>query len=660
MKKSILAAITAVFFAVTLLSSLVSCKEGDEITYITYEASGATEESTDFKISRVWTIQNSLPQGNAIIRLYEGNKYLAYVGVKAALTDMWNFTLLSSDYANGVYSYLIKYEKKQMIMTVDAKKDTISIPNYYDFGTNFFGGDESLLSLNGKIPISIYDSQLDVTPFVFELSKYGFKIFGGVDDVYVPLPVVTSILWYSGEIYVYNGKSLIKNGTNFSSDFEDDWRKTDERPGELVKLSCNLLRFNHDYLYGRPGYYGFADKDYDGFISEAEEAEVYAADKLDFETLIRTHAPSVYTALKSNSYTTYIKEGLLPLFNKVYGDVHTGMTAPRVSTIEDLQNFKITSDNAKEFYSGKMYRFIEGGIKIFKDEQGNSRRSSDNLVEGVTRYTLPGAAYKANSEGKKIFYVSFSEDNSTAVIHFDCFENMDTNGWEKWYAKKKADPDYSENYPVDPLGLFYYAFDIIKAKEDEGKTVKNIVIDVSVNTGGSVMTSGALISFFCSDGTNKAILTDQNPSASDDKTLSAIKVLYTIDLNLDGKIDSEDSKLCKERKEKYNIAILTGPPTFSSANLFAVMAKDAGYKIIGERSSGGSCCITSFSTVDGFSYDFSSSSRAADKNGSYMNVERGAAVDAAVIDEKVTPGNIAGFYDEANIGAAVLKAYGEN
>ncbi len=185
--------------------------------------------------------------------------------------------------------------------------------------------------------------------------------------------------------------------------------------------------------------------------------------------------------------------------------------------------------------------------------------------------------------------------------------------------------------------------------------VKNVVIDVSANGGGAVVEVGTLLSFLLSDGTTSVALTDI-------ETLSdtQLKSVYTIDLNLDGVIDETDTALCRTRKDKYKYAVLASQFTWSSANLFTVMAKNYGMKILGERSLGGSCSVATFNSPEGILYYLSIGIRGIDLSGSYLNIENGAAVDAPVLTETLSMANISQFYDEDNIGAAVDTAYTAN
>lgn len=656
MKKQIVSALTAGFVAASLLFSLASCKQSDDITNITYAVEGASEESTNFKINKAWSVKNGVEDGTVVTRFYDGNEYIAYIGVRSILEEMYKFDMTEASYANGIYTYRMKNAFNQsFVLNVDVRKDTLHLSNYYEFINSFDKGIDASAKNNGKRPISVEEAHLGFKPVTLELAKYGLKIFGGVDDAYVPLSVFSALLWPSGKRFVYNGKSVIcRDGEteNLASDFEETYLKTDTRPKELSDFSYNMLCFIHDYIYGHPGYYGFADTNKDGYCDASDEAaNVKEADNLNFDLFIQRYAPDVYTGLKSSSNTEYVK-ALHRLIVSVYGDGHTAMQPPKVSSIEGLANYKLESDK----YSGKIVVQQVTAAGILRDEANCPRRNTQaaTLTEGERKFTLPGA----DSTGESNLYVSFSSDFKTAVIHFDKFIGVSDDWVNTKYAAWKeyragGSTGTKPAYPLDTLGLFYFAFDKIEELEASGKTIENVVIDVSANGGGAVLEVGTLLSFLLSDGNTKVVLTDVEGLSN-----AEVKTVYTIDLNLDGKIDETDTNLCKTRKNKYKYAVLASQYTWSSANLFTVMAKNYGLKIIGERTLGGSCSVAYFESPEGISYCLSISLRGKDLNGSYLNIENGATVDKPVLTEKLSTANISQFYDEDKIGAAVTAAYG--
>ena len=200
MKNQIISLVTAGFMAATLTFTLASCaQDGDSITNvtnITYAVEGASEESANFKINKAWSVKNGVEDGTVVTRFYDGNEYIAYIGVRSILEEMYKFDMTEASYANGIYTYRMKNAFNQsFVLNVDVRKDTLHLSNYYEFLSSFDKGIDASAKNNGKRPISVEEAHLGFKPVTLELAKYGLKIFGGVDDAYVPLSVFSALLF---------------------------------------------------------------------------------------------------------------------------------------------------------------------------------------------------------------------------------------------------------------------------------------------------------------------------------------------------------------------------------------------------------------------------------------------------------------------------------
>ena len=688
-RKDVIRLLCAGFILALAFTSCV--QEGDTISVV----KGASEETTNWTTSRVFIRKNGTTQDTtALIRLYNGNKCVAYMGMGRAITTMAQLNLVGASYADGVYTYTVKTDGETFVMAVNPKKGTVYIPNYVDFssasssssiskpvlrntrtgiedddddddgtGSDHIPSDGDLVlpdfpGFNKKTPVNSVAANINIKPFTYELSKYGLKMYEGVDDAYLPLAAICSILSLTGRIYAWNGTDIIYRDFETTDKLKDftEWRSSDTRQKELIDYTYNMLCFTHDYCYGHPGYYGLFDEDGDGYNLREEESKTAAADKLGLDALLKKNDNETYRKLRSESYGTYL-QGLAKLMNYIYGDVHTTMYVPDVPDIINTEPAKKVESSAK----AKVHKDVNEKL-MMKDRPTKPKR--DTYAESAfgEGRVFPLAGVYQKTDNKYTRYVSFDAAGTTAVIHFDEFRDLDTAGWSKqyplltaWYAKKaeaeKNKQTFTEEkpaYPDDDLGLFYYAFDRIEQKS----TVKYVVVDLSVNNGGSVSDVGSLLAFLASDGTNTVKLIDQ-----DAHTSSEITTVYTIDLNLDGSVNNKDEELCAARMKKYKYAVLTSEMSFSSANLFPVMAKDYGIKIIGKRSLGGSCSIGTFVTADGFTYYYSIAERGVSADKQYTTMESGAAVDVEIGYDGEA---VKDFYDESKIGEAVEKAYPKN
>ena len=105
-----------------------------------------------------------------------------------------------------------------------------------------------------------------------------------------------------------------------------------------------------------------------------------------------------------------------------------------------------------------------------------------------------------------------------------------------------------------------------------------------------------------------------------------------IDINLDGKFDELDIEEAA-RFDDMKVMVLTSSYSFSCGNLFPSLMKELGFKIIGEKSGGGSCAIMFNSTADGSLFIRSSYYCLSDNQG--HNIDSGVEVDLNLVNKTV-------------------------
>ncbi|MDO5456039.1 MAG: S41 family peptidase, partial [Eubacteriales bacterium] len=198
----------------------------------------------------------------------------------------------------------------------------------------------------------------------------------------------------------------------------------------------------------------------------------------------------------------------------------------------------------------------------------------------------------------------------TAVCVFNTFDPGDLDAF-KGYLSGEED----EMPPGDPMTIFLEALSRAKADPE----VKNFVVDISGNMGGSVDLVHALTAIL--SGENETEIVCQNTLDGQFYT-----EFYEIDTNMDGKFDEAD----KEVTCDLRIAVLTSRISFSCGNLFPAMMKDKGVLIMGEQSGGGACAIQCMATADGICYQISSH-RMHMLDGSGGQVDFGVPVDVDLI-----------------------------
>ncbi len=187
---------------------------------------------------------------------------------------------------------------------------------------------------------------------------------------------------------------------------------------------------------------------------------------------------------------------------------------------------------------------------------------------------------------------------STAIIRFDTFE----------CTSSPLDLEHISTN-TSTFGIIYNSFKEI----EKDSSIKNVVFDLSVNLGGESTALAYSYSFISNDPVKVNIV---NP-VTGAKFTEAVNV----DNDLDGDLTDDDSY-----EGKYKFYVLTSPASFSSANLFALLSKDNNKaKIIGSTSSGGDCSIRVGISVDGTSFNMSSTLRYVYKDGS--TADNGISVD---------------------------------
>ncbi|MBQ9384686.1 MAG: hypothetical protein IJT87_10675 [Ruminiclostridium sp.] len=200
----------------------------------------------------------------------------------------------------------------------------------------------------------------------------------------------------------------------------------------------------------------------------------------------------------------------------------------------------------------------------------------------------------------------YQEVGDTAYITFDGF-----------YANTR---DYYEKAPTaddkDTFGIIAYSVQQILRKDSP---IKNVVLDLSCNTGGQVDAAVYTIAAFL----GKASISLEDPN-----TGALVTNDYKIDTNFDHKFNSKDTLAGKG----LNLYCLESKVSFSCGNLVPSMFKDDPHvTLIGQRSGGGACSVMPMSTATGTLFRVSSSIRLSFlRNGSFYDIDQGAEPDFVI------------------------------
>ena len=224
--------------------------------------------------------------------------------------------------------------------------------------------------------------------------------------------------------------------------------------------------------------------------------------------------------------------------------------------------------------------------------RGFSRLSND---EDEDRYKETRKAYYPDG------VPAYEEVGDTAFITFDSF-NRDL---DNYYSEADL-----EN-PQDTIALIASAHAQITRPDSP---IKNVVIDLSCNTGGDVDAAVYVMGWYLGE----------SPIALRDTLSGGMSIgMYEVDTNLDSNFDEGDGL------EGRNLYCLISPVSFSCGNLVPAAFKNSGrVTLLGRQSCGGSCVVFSATDAIGSQFTISGNTQCSiTKNGSFYNIDEGVAPD---------------------------------
>ena len=257
------------------------------------------------------------------------------------------------------------------------------------------------------------------------------------------------------------------------------------------------------------------------------------------------------------------------------------------------------------------------------DDLHSGFSSRSYLSEGnKTNAWQPGFSTSADAaKGAELGHVRAEYPNSTqpyyevgntAYVTFDKF---------LLGTPEIPDPDYyalaeQDALPDDTISQ------IIRAHKEitrENSPIKNVVLDLSANSGGAAPAAVYVLCWFL--GVAPTSVTYM--ATGTESTMS-----YQADVNLDHEFDEKDTI------SNLNLFCLTSSQSFSCANLVPWAFKEDGrVTLLGKTSGGGSCVVRPLTTAWGTSYQISGASQISFvKNGAYYDVDQGVDPDYTIRD----------------------------
>ena len=506
-------------------------------------------------------------QGTVTLRFYNDMPHVAYVSVSNFQAVMYPGTTIQ----------VVKTAPNQYALTspcgtatVDTEKDVFESDNYEDF-TNMMGMVQAGMAntIYDALPIIRWKS-LEMTPkqvhVVLDYGKYGIDLRADNDGIYFPFATIAD-LYVDTYMHIadFNGQTVMV-APNGAYSLNDGYPEQfiapilqETRTADMADFAYKNLCFTLTNLFGYPGRTllenkGLKEKGMDQALQDYGMAGQMTRE-----------------LLKSENMYDFIA-GTATLGCLLDDGGHTRTDVTRISKIDSASVFWNEMDNVK---TAKLAEF-----KSFCPEYGAfEKAASDNKA---LKAELNAKRTEKMGEGVKYY-----KEGATAYCWFNSFL-CDDSGWRKFYKGEGPKPTVKD-FPDDWLVTLVDALE--KAENDP--EVKNFVLDISTNGGGSSDVVLFITSLFC----NKADILYENAL-----TGQRAKSTFEVDRNLDGKFDEKDAQM----KYHLNFALLVSSYSFSCGNLLPALLKDYGIPLIGKQTGGGSCCVLYSPSADGFGYRYSS------------------------------------------------------
>ena len=506
------------------------------------------------------------PQGTVTLRFYNDMPSVAYVSISNFQRIMYPGTTVD----------VVKTAPNQYALTspcgtatVDTQRDIFESDDYEAF-TNM------MVMVQPGMPNTMFDAlpilrwkSLEATPKNVHVSldygRYGIDLRADDGGVYFPFATIAD-LYIDGYMHLadFNGETVMvaPNGSYSLDNGYPEFIITpilkETRTADMADYAYRNLCFTLTNFFGYPGRTllenkGLKEKGLDQALQDYGEAGQMARE------LLRSQNMYEYIT-GTTTLGCLLDDG--------------GHTYTDVTVISDLSGNPAFKTSLVDYAGPKVAEFGTycPEYDLVKDVKQYRRDIRNDLNEKRKAAIGESAYYKVGS---------------TAYCWFDSFL-CDDSGWRKYYKGEGPKPTLKD-YPNDWLVILIDALE--KAEADP--EVKNFVLDISTNGGGSSDLVLFITSMFC----NKNDMYYENSL-----TGQRMKCSYDVDRNLDGKFDEKDAEV----KFNLNFALLVSPYSFSCGNLLPALLKDYGIPLIGKQTGGGSCCVLYSPSADGFGYRYSS------------------------------------------------------
>ena len=537
------------------------------------------------------------------LRFYSDTPNVPYIALTTYYKEFFDRDLKLVKLGNEYY-YFNEYNA---YVAFDVKNNTFASNELSTFNSN-----PNFKSSTGKVFVKGDGGDVtDIGVRTIDLNKYSISLYDNNRKVYAPLSFLSCLfggmetydIAYNGkDIYVFDMSGLLGEETNFNyfgSAYQKELNSTlKRRPTDVAEYAYNELCFVFDNLRGNTMQLHFGDE---------------YLQNLGLNGLLSKYHPVIKEYLLSQDKEDYY-EGLFALFVGLSDGGHTGL----LNSFSAFNN-AIAHKSEKEFADLQQYYL-----------SSNNRSSLLRASFRTWRENLFGVGFDDN------FYYLYNNTYKTAYIGFNSFD-VDYDAWDKYYSGKGDVPVETDTY----------AFIREKLYQARSDGAKNVVFDLTANTGGNTYALEGIV----------GLLNGAKSSMNYVNTFNEyhIKENHLIDINLDGEFDELDAQVANSFD--FNYGVLTSECAFSCGNLLPSNLKDLGYKILGEKSGGGSCAISIETTAEGIPYVHSS--YICFENAKQENIDGGVPVDFEIAT-KPAIGNVydcSEFFDFEIVSNYLSAAY---
>ena len=452
-----------------------------------------------------------------------------------------------------------------------------------------------------------------LTAKTMDFSKYGIKLEGDGDELWVPLAVLQCLFsspyaynaYFNGKgIYMQDGMETLQpeSARNLDSEYYDFMKNA--RSEEKARFDYSVLCFYVDNCFGYPER---------SRLSESI-AEVGLDKTLD-QTIDGIHLSAIKESLLSTDMEEYVF-GIFALMTAIDDGGHTTFADMPMLTEER----KVAWAKKKAelgLVPSKKNALADASFNSITKVYQQAAKDNFDYVEGITY---------DNGE-----WANYFEKGDTALYlftHFYC----NRLSWTQY-----EDGQLSE-MPQDTMGTFMKCLE--KAKSNPN--IKKFVIFLAMNNGGEsgiATTMAKIIS-------GQAYRHQYNAYTGQDEI-----IWYDVDLNFDGVFDEKDNEV----SYPFKFAVIAGANTYSAANYLTSMAKDNGVCVLGEQSGGGACSPQPTPESEGTMFNLSARYKLVDRNNEH--VDFGIVPDVVLTVEKDGETDYGRFLDFEEISRLIDAFY---